>query len=662
MEEPKQDIKAQDTCALCLEKFRRDAKIYICPKCGCTLHEKCLVQYLTEYNFNRCFCMSCNRFFPNEEMKEHLKPMKYKEYVKKQIDTFNEQFMLQTMTKTNDLLFYYEKMRKINKQLLGVSFYRSEEFKMLIYFIHHFNPIDLKTFVESKGLTYQDTDDVQIEEKSDSTKDLETSDSDELETKPITSIANVQTRYKYEEIWHFQEGLIKQVHQWNGNPFQIKLNSIPFPYSFGTIWASCIYKVLYLDAFDPEFKRLVDEFQDMPNEFIPNIIDNIHDEDIYDIDKKVKEHEPALETKPTAFMMCSECRGLVVCINKHVYCSECRQEYCYDCGEKKTFEDGRCTHECNEETRKSFKTVRMNTHSCPKCGVRIQRSEGCDHMFCTACHTSFNWASGRIITVNVHNPHREEWLRSLGRSTEVTLFDVLHEMDDVQRDECGPVYINFIVEANIPSMVRSFQSLINYLGNEIENNSDRRTRLFLDKYISNRKKAIDEDHTRTKKMYEDRSKKELQDHLIILYGYDRLYNEIQEYVEIGRELIRQVIKLCGLDNVPRYQYNETVRRNITQQSLKIREKNHEQLETINTVIYQMTVSLFKSIECLCKDTVKTVILQKLFDIRYFHDYIENMLGHWLSKGNLIDPVFQYFIYHGSVYDRAYNKKDKDWVD
>ena len=70
MEEPKQDIKAQDTCALCLEKFRRDAKIYVCPKCGCTLHEKCLVQYLTEYNFNRCFCMSCNRFFPNEEMKE----------------------------------------------------------------------------------------------------------------------------------------------------------------------------------------------------------------------------------------------------------------------------------------------------------------------------------------------------------------------------------------------------------------------------------------------------------------------------------------------------------------------------------------------------------------------------------------------------------------
>lgn len=642
MEDNKPEVEAQDACSFCLEKVRRGSKIYVCPKCGCTLHERCLVEYLTGYDFNRCFCMSCNRFFPNEEMKEHLKPMKYKEYVKKQIDTFNEQFMLQTMTKINDLLFYYEKMCKICMQLNKRSRHSVEEFKLMIYFIHCFNPIDLKTFIESKGLTYQDPNDMQMEE--------------DVVTDETTNI-----RKQYEQIWQFQETMIKQVHQWHGNSFQISLYSVlPFSHSFGQVWASCVYKVLYLDAFDPEFKRLIDEFQDMPNEFIPKILDGFHEIDINDICKITKKVNHTVEIKPAAFMMCSECKGLVLCINKHVYCSECRQEYCYDCGEKKEFEDGHCVHVCNEETRSTFKTVRMNTHSCPKCGVRIQRSEGCNHMFCTACHTSFNWATGKIITVNVHNPHREEWLRSLGRSTEVTLFDVLHEMDDVQPEECGRVYINSFIESNLPSMIVSFHSFISYLEDKINLSSERRTAQFLEIYIENRKKIIDAKDVQIKETLEKRAKKSLQDHLIILYGYDRLYNEIQEYIEIGTELIRQVIKLCALDKVPRRANIGELWKTYMRMCQAAKEKNREQLETIKTVVYQMTVSLFKSIECLCKDSLKTVILQKLLEIGHFHEYIENMLGYWLSKGNPVDPVFQYFIFHGSIYDNAHNNKDNDW--
>ena len=653
MEENKPEVEAQDTCSFCLDKVRRGSKIYVCPKCGCTLHEKCLVEYLTGYDFNRCFCMGCNRFFPNEEMKEHLKPMKYKEYVKKQIDTFNEQFMLQTMTKTNDLLFYYEKMNKICMQLAKISWYRVEEFKLMIYFIHRFNPIDLKTFVESKGLTYQDPNDIHIEDVESDPNDIH-----------IEEDVESDERYRYEQMWQFQETMIRQVHKWHGNPFHIAFNALPFPYSFEQVWASCVYKVLYLDAFDPEFKRLIDEFQDMPNEFIPKILVNFHDSDINDIGKKVKKVDHTVEIKPTAFMMCSECKGLVVCINKHVYCSECRQEYCYDCGEKKEFEDGHCTHKCNEETRSTFKTVRMNTHSCPKCGVRIQRSEGCNHMFCTACHTSFDWATGKIITVNVHNPHREEWLRSLGRSTEVTLFDVLHEMDDVQPEACGRVFVNYFIESNLPSMIVSFRSFIGYLEGEINLTSERRTAQFLETYIEKRKEIIKEKDIQVKEKREKQAKKLLQDHLLILYGYDRLYNEIQEYIEIGTELIRQVIKLCALDQVPRHnvQMTQNLRKIFIRDCRAAKEKNHEQLEMIKTMVYQMTVSLFKSIECLCKDSMKTVILQKLLDIEHFHEYVENMLGYWISKGNPIDTVFQYFICRGSIYDKAHDKKDKDWCE
>ena len=55
--------------------------------------------------------------------------------------------------------------------------------------------------------------------------------------------------------------------------------------------------------------------------------------------------------------------------------------------------------------------------NCPKCEVPIFKTEGCDHMWCTECHTMFNWSDLKI-TKTTTNPLYFEWLRSQGITPE----------------------------------------------------------------------------------------------------------------------------------------------------------------------------------------------------------------------------------------------------
>lgn len=98
---------------------------------------------------------------------------------------------------------------------------------------------------------------------------------------------------------------------------------------------------------------------------------------------------------------CPKCPGF---LDEHHQCSLCRTVVCDECLEVKEAE-----HQCREENRASAKLIKKDSRPCPKCAVPIVRVSGCNQMWCTQCHTFFNWRTGLIERGVPHNPHYYEW-------------------------------------------------------------------------------------------------------------------------------------------------------------------------------------------------------------------------------------------------------------
>lgn len=98
-------------------------------------------------------------------------------------------------------------------------------------------------------------------------------------------------------------------------------------------------------------------------------------------------------------------------LNEKYVCNCCKQEFCEDC--LVVLEPN---HKCKSSDKATVKMIKETTRPCPKCASRIYRISGCNQMFCTTCHTGFDWETGKIIKSNFHNPHRMEWLNSLNQN------------------------------------------------------------------------------------------------------------------------------------------------------------------------------------------------------------------------------------------------------
>lgn len=86
-------------------------------------------------------------------------------------------------------------------------------------------------------------------------------------------------------------------------------------------------------------------------------------------------------------------------------CQLCHRVVCTTCNEVKNE-----SHVCNPDTLQTIQFIKETSKQCPNCNVLIHRTSGCDHMWCTSCHTPFHWNTLEMERKILPNPHYYEYM------------------------------------------------------------------------------------------------------------------------------------------------------------------------------------------------------------------------------------------------------------
>jgi hypothetical protein len=122
---------------------------------------------------------------------------------------------------------------------------------------------------------------------------------------------------------------------------------------------------------------------------------------------------PAVEKK-VFFMRCTttDCNGM---LSSQYKCGICDEYTCADCHAHIGVFANKEIHVCDANDLASTQAIKKETKQCPGCHNPIYRIEGCSQMWCTGCHTAFDWNTGRKVeNERLHNPHWVEHQRRLG--------------------------------------------------------------------------------------------------------------------------------------------------------------------------------------------------------------------------------------------------------
>lgn len=141
-----------------------------------------------------------------------------------------------------------------------------------------------------------------------------------------------------------------------------------------------------------------------------------------------------------------ECRGF---LDEKYHCGLCNTDVCKDCHLAEDDE-----HKCNPDDVATITELKNTTRPCPKCSVRIYKTDGCDQMFCVKCHTAFSWRTGQEEQGVIHNPHYFETLRAGG------IQEVRHRQD---HGGCGRIPEYNLVMRRVTMMTRQEKDAMHYM-------------------------------------------------------------------------------------------------------------------------------------------------------------------------------------------------------
>lgn len=137
--------------------------------------------------------------------------------------------------------------------------------------------------------------------------------------------------------------------------------------------------------------------------------------DILITQKRNEMHQnPVVTDEKKTFIKQCPCDGCKGYLSNAWKCGLCNVKVCAKCHEKK--EEG-SEHECKPENVESAEQIKKDTKPCPACGVCVFKINGCNQMWCTSCHTAWNWSSGKVETGVVHNPEYYAYIsQQMGRN------------------------------------------------------------------------------------------------------------------------------------------------------------------------------------------------------------------------------------------------------
>jgi len=150
------------------------------------------------------------------------------------------------------------------------------------------------------------------------------------------------------------------------------------------------------------------------------------------------EEEEEEETNASLKCPDNDCRGF---LNGKMVCGLCDTKICKDCHMILTDGD----HECREDDKATVALIKKECKACPGCSASTFKTEGCDQMWCTSCHTTFSWRTGKKVVGRIHNPHYYEYMRASegGLPREVgdipcgglpTYYQLANKLRDVERN------------------------------------------------------------------------------------------------------------------------------------------------------------------------------------------------------------------------------------